>query len=145
MKVRIVGRLLLATVLMLVQMGFGLAACACPEDAAAPLIKAAATCPMMKKGGVVCKCCCPSAVDKASANSIGAASQKCVVEVAKNPVGLKPALATCAPEILLDSPAPVSVIALVSFTELPVLPHMVVPRIRPPDPASHGLRAPPAR
>lgn len=126
--VNLFGRLLLAVTMLVGQLSIGYAACVCLPDPA-PLA-AAQNCPMSQVG--TCACC------------RGKAKAKCQV---KAPREVPPATAPAVFHPVLPG------VLLVAFRlpaprvepEAPQSRHLVVPRIRPPNLAGVGLRAPPAR
>ncbi|HVT14254.1 MAG TPA: hypothetical protein VHE55_18470 [Fimbriimonadaceae bacterium] len=135
-------RLLLAFFVLIAQTSFAQVLCACatpPETA--PAMTTASACPMQVKKG--CACCCAATPGRASRWSVQS-SGKCRLTVGKA-APVSPLAAISQFEMPAIAPEELPAIA-----PLPVRPdfapiHLVVPRIRPPDPAIHGLRAPPAR
>ncbi|MFI5385057.1 MAG: hypothetical protein ACHQ50_02960 [Fimbriimonadales bacterium] len=135
----LIGRLFLATLVFLAQVSFGQAVCVCPPAPIVAVEQADSVCPMKVKTG--CPCCF---VKKHPSRVAIGSPQKCQIGAAKS---LPAKLEAVVP--LVDIPAlPLALSSLTSGVrneESPVRPHLVVPRIRPPNPRLHGLRAPPAR
>lgn len=145
-----VGRLLLALAVFAAQASLGMAVCACPEPSTPVAIDVATpqdVCPMSNLPG--CKCCETEKPDGAKVESLpsdgpqaGAACEMRSDD--RTDIGqlLNVSTVDVSPAILESEPLPQVQLPIL---ELPVRPHLVVPRIRPPGFDAHGLRAPPSR
>ena len=135
-------RLMIAFLVLLFQSSIGLAVCGCPT---APIAKSAAhsklACPMGMK--TCCPCC------KTSGRQMATRAQKCEPTCAvKTPTSPDQATLTAFAPTFQFAILPESVLVVADVkhnTELPVSQNLTVLRIRPPNPRSHRLRAPPAR
>lgn len=131
--------LVLAVAMLITQIGFASVACGCPELPIPAPSAGAEVCPMSGEAG--CQCCVASS--ERSPESVGGKALGCIV---------------ASPSVIADQQAvfeplisvPMALIGAESFVfNLPIIGAAVhfkdfeVPRIRPPNNASHGLRAPP--
>lgn len=132
-------RLILASLFCLAQLSLGAGLCLCPAVPQPP-VDQKAQCPMHKARPCVC-CCKLSGSGPATGMrgenhcQTGAVKDLAGVSQATIPVSEVPALPAALPAVQFDS----------HTGEYPVPAYLIVPRIRPPNPSLHGLRAPPAR
>lgn len=135
-------RVLLATLFLLAQSSFAQLFCACPPATPQAAAPAASTmkCSMKAKG---CTCCCGGMTGGAS-NGTVRGSGNC--QVAPGKAVLTDQVLTV-PAYQTPALAPAAFLAILPTWVEPatVQIHLVVPRIRPPDPGNQGLRAPPSR
>ena len=128
--------------LMLSQSVIGTALCSCIPTAHAIEHNASmAPCPMGMK---TCCACCKSGKEHSSQVTLKSASA-CLFQVSGVTDLLVNAswLTTFTPAFL--QPELVVPVTARASDRLPISVHLSIPRIRPPDPNSHGLRAPPTR
>lgn len=126
--VNLFGRFLLALTLLATQSSIGYAACACLPDSSARV--QAQNCPMSQARA--CACC------------RGKAKAKCEVKAPREaPPATAPAVFHPVLPGLLLTPLRIPAPRLEPMT--PQARHFVVPRIRPPNDAGVGFRAPPSR
>ena len=134
-------RIVLAFLVLISQMGMSAIVCACPEPPReSPAEASADVCPMSGQAG--CQCCAPPA--KPTTDSAYADGSSCVT--AQNDFAATDK--ALAHSFVPDVAAELAVECLAreqAIVKLDIAPvHLVVPKIRPPDQSSHGLRAPPA-
>lgn len=138
------GKLIVATVVLLAQTSLGRVFCACPPATPVPVSsKVGPTCRMSMQPG--CTCCEGGAKTQVKAKTVkNSDSGKCQVKAEKKQDAKQIA---SSPDVPSPAALPIqtAAILLAAVIEVPVQTHLVVPRIRPPDPGLHGLRAPPTR
>lgn len=145
---RLVARIILATILLISQLSLGAVACLCP-DSTEPLAKSTATalmaCPIT--GAKNCSCCKeekPSSKGS-SANQLSSKQSDCKISVSQAPTAEKWASVISVDSVDAVLPEPTNLPVLGYRVPVSTPAHLVVPRIRPPDTEFNGLRAPPAR
>jgi len=133
--------LVLAAAMFISQMTFASVICACPSLQDVPEKQTAMKCPLGME-----TCCCPKRCEtqKPGMKAADTMPQRCQMRATTpRPTGqITAVLIDHASAILC---VPLSPIWEPITTEMPVLRHLAVPRIRPPNSGQHGFRAPPAR
>jgi len=140
--------LLIATLGLIAQMGGLASVCGCPE--VAPVVAQATAIPVAQSvcsmsGHTDCACCTQSETEQSIGEQISQLRAPCAVAVA-SAAHESLVLATSAePLSLFDAILPAELdIKVVRWSPVDTgSVYLVVPRIRPPDPRAHGLRAPP--
>ena len=145
---RLVARIILATILLISQLSIGAVACLCPQSTdpiAKSVARLAMACPITgEKNCACCKESNPSSKNQA-ARGLSSSQQECKVSVSHAPTADKWSSVPVFDSV--DAALPVQETLPTSGLTVPVSTpaHLVVPRIRPPDTEFNGLRAPPAR
>lgn len=135
------GRLMLVTVLLMAQMSWASVACGCKPLRPPLSVKPTSVCKMSGKAD--CACCLKGSPGQ-DQGKVGAAD-RCEVQAA-NAQAPPPAALAFSP-VCVDFAIPHRIVISSGYVAAEhVTPqHLVVFRIRPPDPKLHGLRAPPTR
>ena len=136
------GRLVIAFMVFLIQSSIGMAICDCPATRnTSVLVQVKTACPMGMK--TCCPCCKPFL--KQTATHPSKCQTQCTIKAPS--VGEPAILLAITPSMtaaILPDQTPV-VASSATDAELPVPQYLAIPRVRPPNPRLHGLRAPPAR
>lgn len=137
----VVGRLLIATVLLISNLSWAAVACACPPiSKAVPQSAAVSTCPM--SGEKNCACCLKS--KPALNGELEGPSAKCQITTSHASSDTISVLVAAVELPMVLAPIAIAPTPMEAIIETATPQHLVVHRIRPPDPGLHGLRAPPA-